>query len=60
MVRKDADVNSGVMFGDVILDVSKDGRLVGIEMLDASNIIGISAENPDGIMRADMRVFYRI
>ncbi len=59
MIRKDASVKSSVMFGDVILDVSKDGKLVGIEMLDASNIIGISGENLEGIVRADMQVFYK-
>ena len=59
MVRKDASVKSSVMFGDMILDVSKDGKLVGIEMLDASNIVGISVEELLSIIRAEMQVFYK-
>ncbi len=59
IIRKDSNVKSSVMFGDMILDVSKDDMLVGIEMLDASNILGVSCENLESIIRAEMHVFYK-
>ena len=59
LIDESADIKSSVMFGDVILDISKDGKLIGIEMFDASNIIGASKDDLENITAANMQVFYK-
>ncbi|MFH1127499.1 MAG: DUF2283 domain-containing protein [archaeon] len=60
LIDKSADIKSSVMFGDVILDISKDGKLIGIEMFDASNMVGVSRDELENIRKADMQVFYKL
>ena len=43
----------------MVLDISKDGKLVGIEILDASNILGVSKEDLEKVAKSDMSVFYK-
>ena len=59
LIKEKAYVDSSVMFGDMILDISKYGKLVGIEILDASNIIGVSKEDLENVTQSDMLVFYK-
>ncbi len=59
LIDKSADIKSSVMYGDVILDISKDGKLIGIEMFDASSIIGVSRDDLENITAANMQVFYK-
>ncbi|RLG14455.1 MAG: hypothetical protein DRN66_02070 [Candidatus Nanohalarchaeota archaeon] len=59
LIKEKAYVGSSVMFRDMILDISRDGKLVGIEMLDASNIIGVSKKDLEKTTQSDMQVFYK-